>query len=503
MKRLYRYTISSFVGPFAMTFLICIFVFLMQFLWRYLDDLVGKGLETSVMIELMSYAALSMIPMALPLAVLLASIMTFGNLGERFELLAIKASGVSLFKIMRPLMFVSLGLGLFTFYMANDVIPVANAKFMALLYSVKEQRPEMVIKEGVFSQELPGFSIKVSDRDPETGALKNLMIYDHRQNNGNSGVIVADSGYLKMSENKQHVVLTLFNGENYTEGTPKKGATRSYPFRRELFSKEVIVVPVRDFSLERVDENFFKDSYKMMKNSQLSKTSDSLKRIYSERERLATLSVTYNSRVNKQIQNVFKPDSVARDTIAPLKDFTVTVNFDSIWARLSTKEQRNIIDRTLNDMQSDQRAILQYEGDMRARLKLLNRHIIEWHRKYTLGLACILFFFIGAPLGAIIRKGGFGMPVVISIILFILYYVISLVGEKVAREGYWSVATAMWISSIVFIPIGIFFTYQAVTDSTLLLSDAYKQFFNKINIFKSKKRKNGEHGANENTGSVQ
>lgn len=502
MKRLYRYTISSFIGPFIMTFLICIFVFLMQFLWRYLDDLVGKGLETSVMMELMSYAALSMIPTALPLAVLLASIMTFGNLGERFELLAIKASGVSLFKIMRPLMFVSIGLGLFTFYMANDVIPVANAKFMALLYSVKEQRPEMVIKEGVFSQELPGFSIKVSDRDPQTGALRNLMIYDHRENRGNTGVIVADSGYLKMSENKQHVVLTLFDGENYTEGTPQRGAPKSYPFRREMFSKEEIVVPVRDFSLERVDENFFRDSYKMMKNSQLVVVSDSLQKIYAEREKQATLSITYNSRMNKQLRNHFKPDSIAQDTILSLPDFSSAMEFDSIWAKLSSGNKKSVINKALNDIQTSQRSILQYEGDMRARLKLLNRHIIEWHRKYTLALACILFFFIGAPLGAIIRKGGFGMPVVVSIVLFILYYIISLIGEKVAREGLWSVATAMWISSAVFIPIGIFFTYQAVTDSTLLLSDAYKSFFNRINIFKSKKKKE-EVGANENTGSVQ
>lgn len=488
MKRLYRYTIRSFFGPFVMTFCISIFVLLMQFLWKYLDDMVGKGLETSIIAELMGYAALSMVPMALPLAVLLASIMTFGNLGERLELLAIKASGVSLLRIMKPLISLSLIIALFAFYMANEIIPVANAKFAALLYSVKEQRPELIIKEGVFSQELPGFSIKVSDRDPNTGALRELMIYDHRNNKGNQGVTLADSGYMKMSENKLHVVITLFNGVSYTEGANQRNAPKSYPFRRENFTKQVVVIPVRDFSLERLDDKYFRDSYRMLKNNQLVVAADSLSKVYVEREQLLALGLTYNPRLSHQTREHFKPDSIQRDSIPVLQTFHSELQFDTLWSNINNDLKRDIISRTINNIQANQRVVMQYEGDMRGRLKLLNRHIVEWHRKFTLSLACIIFFFIGAPLGAIIRKGGFGMPVVVSILMFISYYVVSLIGEKMAREGIYTVSTAMWISTIIYIPIGVFFTYKAVTDSMLMNSDAYKKLMKRLLIFKKKKQ---------------
>jgi lipopolysaccharide export system permease protein len=261
MKRLYSYLIERFIGPFLLTFFVCIFVLLMQFLWKYLDDLVGKGLETSIIVELMSYAALSLLPMALPLSVLMASIITFGNLGERFELLAIKASGVSLFKIMKPLMIFNIVVTGFAFFMANEVIPVTNAKFAALLWSVKEQRPEMIIKEGAFSNDIDGYSIKVNKVDQSNGALLDIMIYDHTQGKGNVSVTVADSGFLNISNDKQFMILTLFRGKSYTdEKTGDRDNKKTYPFRRERFDKEEVIINVKKFDLKRTDENYFMDT---------------------------------------------------------------------------------------------------------------------------------------------------------------------------------------------------------------------------------------------------
>ena len=234
----------------------------MQFLWKYLDDLVGKGLENEIIIELMSYAAMSLIPLALPLAVLLASIMTFGNLGERYELLAIKASGVSLLKIMRPLIFFNIIVTLVAFFLADQVIPVTNSKFAALLWSVKEQRPEMIIKEGIFSNEIDNYSIKVSKRDPKTNALLDIMIYDHTERKGNMNVTIADSGYLNISDDKQFMILTLFNGESYTDSKPDNRKQKDkYPFRREKFEHQEVVINVKGFNMKRTDEKYFKSNY--------------------------------------------------------------------------------------------------------------------------------------------------------------------------------------------------------------------------------------------------
>jgi lipopolysaccharide export system permease protein len=480
MKRLYSYIIKSFIGPFILTFFICIFILLMQFLWKYLDDLVGKGLENEIIIELMAYAAMSLVPLALPLAVLLASIMTFGNLGERLELLAIKASGVSLLKIMRPLMVLTVLITLLAFFLADQVIPVTNAKFAALLWSVKEQRPEMIIKEGIFSNEIDGYSIKVNDRDEKTKALLDLMIYDHSENKGNVNVTVADSGYLNMSDDKQFMILTLFNGQSYTDlKSNTRKSKETHPFRRERFDEREVVISVKDFDLKRADESYFKDNYKMLKNKQISITVDSLSSRYSHREKLVTIGINYNQVLDKRIVNHYHPDSIDADSmIANIEPMV----FDSVWTSLSPSQRSLVLTTAQRLAQQNQRVILQYQADLYSRLVWINKHIVEWHKKYTLSLACLLFFFIGAPLGAIIRKGGFGMPVVISIVFFIAYYLISVIGEKVAREGVWKIDMVLWVPTGLFILIGILLTHQSVTDSLLLNKETYNRFIKRINI---------------------
>lgn len=470
---------------------------MMQFLWRYLDDLVGKGLETELILELMSYAALSLVPMALPLSILLASIMSFGNLGERFELLAIKTSGVSLLKIMKPLIILNIIITIGAFFLANEIIPVTNAKFAALLWSVKEQRPEMIVKEGVFSNEIDGYSIKVNRRNQKTDALYGVMIYDHSSGKGNVSVTIADSGYLNMSDDKKYMILTLFHGENYADEKPgEKDAKQKYPFRREKFRKQEIVINVHNYELKRFDESYFKDGYKMLKNRQLDVAVDSLERIYTDKERQVAIGVNYNRSLNDIISNNFSPDSLKKAVqTGPSKVF----DFDSLYASMSREQRTTILQHAQRNAQSNQRNIIQYETDLYNRLKFINQHLLEWHRKYTLSMACLVFFFIGAPLGAIIRKGGFGMPVVVSILLFISYYLVSMIGEKVAREGVWMVSSAVWFSTILFFIVGVFLTRQAVTDSILMNSDTYSKVFKKIKILSFFESEKDEVITDENT----
>lgn len=460
----------------------------MQFLWKYLDDLVGKGLENEIIIELMSYAAMSLIPLALPLAVLLASIMTFGNLGERYELLAIKASGVSLLKIMRPLIFFNIIVTLVAFFLADQVIPVTNSKFAALLWSVKEQRPEMIIKEGIFSNEIDNYSIKVSKRDPKTNALLDIMIYDHTERKGNMNVTIADSGYLNISDDKQFMILTLFNGESYTDSKPDNRKQKDkYPFRREKFEHQEVVINVKGFNMKRTDEKYFKSNYKMLKNNQLGIAIDSLKTKYKEREQIVTTGLKYNNLLDKRIDNYFKKDSIVaidpitNENFAQLND---SITFDSLFASIDKPRRNSILLSAQRFSQQNQRVILQYESDLYGRLVQINKHIVEWHKKYTLSLACLLFFFIGAPLGAIIRKGGFGMPVVVSILLFISYYLVSVISEKVAREGVWEIDMVLWLPTFFYFLIGILLTQQAVTDSLLLNNEIYNRLVRPLNIFR-------------------
>jgi lipopolysaccharide export system permease protein len=456
----------------------------MQFLWKYLDELVGKGLETSIIIELMSYAAMNLVPMALPLSVLMASVMTFGNLGERFELLAIKTSGISLLKIMRPLIIFNIVVTIIAFLLANEVIPVTNAKFAALLYSVRSQRPEMIIKEGVFSNEIDGYSIKVNKRSNDSELLYGIMIYNHAEGKGNVAVTIADSGYLNISNDKRYMILTLFSGESYTDEKPgTRNAKETFPFRRERFAMEEVVINVKDYDLKRADESLFKDGYRMLKNNQLTVIVDSLQKYYVEHEKSATVGIIYNNQLNQRIQDQFRPDSLRLAVVD--KEKLKVVDFDSLFAGLTIAHKKMIIETAQRNAQANQRNILQADADLYNRIKWINRHVIEWHRKYTLSLACIIFFFIGAPLGAIIRKGGFGTPIVASVLLFISYYLVSMIGENVAREGVWIPAGAMWFSTFFFLLIGVFLTHQAVTDSLLLSKEAYTRAFGKVKILKN------------------
>lgn len=491
MKRLHKFVIKSFFGPFMMTFVICIFVLLMQFLWKYIDDLVGKGLEWRIVTELLVYAASGLVPLAFPLAMLLASIMTFGNLGENYELVAMKASGISLFRIMQPLLVVTFIMTLIAFYFSNSILPKTNLKFYSLMSSINQQKPEMIIKEGVFSNDMSNYSIKVERRGKNNNMLYDVMIYDHSEDIGNVKVTIADSGKMEMIKDKKFMSVTLFNGQSYTEEKEnRQGSIRRYPFRRESFQKEVININTSEFEFNRIDEKRYSGASKMMNIFKLKSFGDSLFKDYKIRIWRFITSLNYSSDINRQVAWLAMPYDSLR--VNPKIKPDSIVDVDKIIASMSSFDKEELFQRSIGNARNNSQLISQQLEEMYTRKKYLNNFPMEWYRKFTLSFACLIFFFIGAPLGAIIRKGGLGMPVVVSILMFIAYYILMITGEKFAREDAWSMVEGMWFSSFVFLPLGIWLTYKAATDSGVMNIESYQLFFKKLISLKFVKRKKPE-----------
>lgn len=493
MKRLHKFIIKSFLGPFFMTFFICVFILLMQFLWKYIDDLVGKGLEWHIVTELLVYASFGLVPLAFPLAMLLASIMTFGSLGENYELVAMKASGISLFRIMRPLFMLAVGLTAMAFYFSNNILPKTNLKFYSLMWSVKQQKPEMVIKEGVFANDLQGYSIKVEHKGRNNNMLYDVMIYNHAKNTGNLNVTVADSGKMKISDDKRYMAITLYNGHSYTDDAErsKPASEKHYPFRRESFKKEVINISMLDFEFNRTDEKLFSGGSRMMNIKQLTYQGDSLLLDFKNRIYRFMTSMNYGSDINQQMVWLALPiDSLRKN---PNLQADTLVDFDRFISSMNDVEKREVYRQAIADARSNSQIInRQMEELYTYKRNMVNSYAMEWHRKFTLSFACLIFFFIGAPLGAIIRKGGLGMPVVVSILMFIAYYVLMITGEKFAREDTWTMTEGMWFSSFVFLPLGIWLTYKAATDSGIMNMESYQMFFSKL-FGALKRKKHQEH----------
>ena len=472
--------LRSFLPLFLMTFFICLFIVLMQFLWRYIDDLVGKGLEIHVLGELFFYAALTMVPMALPLAILLASLMTFGNLGERFELTAMKASGVSLVKVMRPLIVFIALVAVGAFFFQNYVLPIAQTKMWTLLYSVRQKSPEVEIPEGVFYDQIPGYNLYVESKNPETGTLFDMMIYDVSRGFDNTRVILADSGHLKMADDKAHLFLQLYDGEQFENlrdnnggGTTSTGAYQ--PYRRETFKTKEILVAF-DANFNRMDESGMRNQYVGKNIEELQATIDSVTlRVDSIGNSIGTSIKEYPyagiSYYKMDYSNPENPKTV-RQPVALDKP----IDIDSVFYKEKPSMTRSYLAQALSKARQMKQDYEFQSYTMADDKKTIRRHGIEMHKKFTLSFACLIFFFIGAPLGAIIRKGGIGTPLVISVFLFIFYYIIDNTGYKMARDGKVEVWEGIWLSSFVLLPLGVFFTYKAVRDSAVFNFDAYKLF---------------------------
>ncbi|NSW44798.1 MAG: YjgP/YjgQ family permease [Bacteroidales bacterium] len=450
--------IKSYIGPFIFTFLIAVFVLLMQFLWKYIDEFVGKGIAWNIMVELFSYASINFIPMALPLAILLSSIMTFGNLGEYFELTAMKASGISLYRIMYPLIMFVVILSIAAFLFSNYVLPVANLKFYSLLFDVRSQRPEIIIKPGVFYNGIDNYSIRVSSKNKKNNMLYNVIIYDHSNLRGNTSTLIADSGKFALSPNKDFLLIELYHGKKYEElvENPQQW-TKTFPHQYQMFDEQKAKIALSGFTFTRSDESLFKEHYRMLNIVQLSETEDSLRKEYEKFKQ--------NYKINVCQQAFFR--NSYHDTINKLKD-TLNISLKEIFNRLSKSEQQQIIEMALTTARNQQAFIQTTADEDDSKRSWIVKHQIEFHQKFTLAFACLVLFFIGAPLGAIIRRGGLGMPVVVSVLFFILYYILSLSGEKFAKELVLPAWQGIWLSSAILFPIGILLTYNAMTDSNLI-----------------------------------
>ncbi len=442
----------------------------MQWLWKYIDDLVGKGLEWYIVMELLFFASASLVPLALPLAILLSSIMTFGNMGEHYELVAFKTAGISLWKIMYPLIITSVLLSIGAFYFSNNIIPIANLKMGTLLYDIRQQRPALNIKEGVFYDGIDGYVMKVKSKSDDGEVMNDIIIYDHSERQGNTKVIIAEKGRMDISKDTMVMSLILYNGYSYKEEETPRRQRGSYPHLRTSFKIDTIRFDLSSFKLSRSDESIFKDNYQMLNISQLEKSQDTLQLKLDKRRVEMASNVSSGFKYFSAPQLYTENDSVKVDSNAVVFSADILANFNH-------DDQIKVVHTALEQVRSRELYIDAALADNFSRTKAINRHKIEWHRKFTLSFACLVLFFIGAPLGAIIRKGGLGIPVVISILLFIFYHIVSITGEKFVKEGLWNAWNGMWMSSMVLLPLGVFLTWKATSDSGIFNADAYMKPF--------------------------
>ena len=475
--------LQRFLPLLTMTFFICLFIVLMQFLWKSIEDLVGKGLSVGVICELFFYAALSMVPTALPLAVLLASLMVFGNLGEKFELTAMKASGISLFRIMRPLIVFMAFLAVGAFFFQNDVLPIAKTKMWTLLFSVRQKSPEVEIPARSFYDQIPNMNLYTESKNPETGMLYGMILYDLSRGYDNTRVILADSGRFNFTEDKTRLFLHLYSGEmfeNMRDNSMGASSSRYMPFRREHFDDKQIYFPF-DANFNRIDEGGMRSQYIGQNVRQLMHSIDSIGReVDSVGTQYATeiRNAPYFGLTRTITQR--QPDGTFENIERPQVALDQPIDIDSIITARGPSLQKSYLTQALAKAKRQKQEYMYRSLALSEQAKLMRRHDIEMQRKFTLSFACIIFFFIGAPLGAIIKKGGLGMPLVISVLLFIVYFLIDNAGYKMARDGKMPVWEGIWLSSFVLLPMGVFFTYTAVGDSAVFNMDAYRNFFRRL-----------------------
>ena len=474
IKKLDWFIIKSFLLLFSATFFICTFIFIMQFLWRWVDEFVGKGLDMWVMAQFFYLGSLTMIGQSLPLAILLAALMTFGNFGERLELLSMKAAGIPLLRIMAPLVVVCSILGCISFYFQNVVGPKAQVKLYTVLYSIKQTSPEVEIPEGVFYDQIEGYNLFVKKKNKETGMLYRVMIYDMTQGFENASIIVSDSGQIKSTADQQHLMLKLYNGERFANATELHENTRkkNIPYTRETFREKVIVID-------------FGGGFDMKDGSFLKKQAAS-KNILELNHSIASLT-HYNDSIGRNnwkaaMRNAYpqKLTFTKSDSLDQEREKIYAINSDSLYDNYSKQTKLRVKKAALNKVEQLMTDFEIKKNIMRSLDKDLNKHYISWWQKITLSLSCVIFFFIGAPLGAIVKKGGLGYPVLISVAIFLLYYIFNTSGEKMVKESEWYTWFGCLISTMVLTPLGVIFTYQSNKDSTIFNMDAYKAFFRKL-----------------------
>ena len=479
MKKVDKFVLKSFIGPLILTFFIVLIILLLQFLWMYIDELAGKGLDVKILAELLYQFSLSFVPTALPLAILLAALMTFGNMGEFSELTALKSSGISLQRIMRPLIFLVGFLCIVSFLFSNYVLPYSNRQARTLLYDIRRKRPDINLQAGTFNNDIDGFSIKVTYKDPVTNRLDRLLIYDHRDKRGNISVTYADSGYIKITPDETAMIMVLYNGQSFTEVEERNvgPSERKYPARKDVFKEMTNVLSLSGFDLERSEIDMFKSNSWMLNLSQLSFYIDSM-----------------NTRFNTQQDNQFKEFNGSKIYLqrnfqsaagvqadaSEMPGRMPAFDKDALFDSLNVYEKRTVLTTAVENLKDASNFLTSKIETTKYEIRKMKRYEVDWNKKLTLPFACLVFFFIGAPLGSIIRKGGLGTPAVISVFFFVIWYVISLSAEKLVEENLVSAFAGMWAASYILLPVGIFLTYKASTDSVILNVDTYVAFFRRI-----------------------
>lgn len=473
IKKLDIFIAKQFGLLFVGTFFICQFVLMMQFVWRYVDELIGKGLSVEILAQFFWNMALMLVPQALPLAILLSSLITFGNLGESYELTAIKSAGISLMQSFRSLIAITLVVCGVSFYFQNNIGPAANMKLSQLLISMKQKSPELMIPEGIFYDGIPNCNIYVQKKNVETGKLYGMMIYRMTGSYEDQAIILADSGMMQTTAEKKHLLLTLWSGEWFENMQSSEfGNSASVPYRRESFvAKQIVLDFDGDFNMQ--DAASLANNAKGKGLRQIFHDMDSINQVYDSIGRSyyddAKRVYFYNASLNKA-------DSLNAVKMAKADK----TNFDSLFGKKSVDVQKNAVNDALNSVQGrvsdlEFRSMITSDGD-----RLLRMHEIEAINKFTLALQCLLFFFIGAPLGAIIRKGGLGYPILISVLVFIVYYILDNSGYRMARGGMWAVWFGKGLAPVALTPIAIFVTYKANKDSVVFNADLYKEFFMRL-----------------------
>ena len=478
MKRLHIYMIKSFLGPFALTFAIAMIVLILQFVWKWIDELVGKGLDWMVIVELITYVSAKLIPLASILGVLLASIMTFGNLGEHNELTALKSSGISLVRTMLPVFITVVFLGAASIAFSNYVIPVTNMKFFTLLLDIRQQRPEFDIREGTFYNGIQGYSLYIGDRSKDGKILYDLMIYDHSKRKGNVALTRADSGYMRITDDEKHLILNLYSGYSYAEQLSDDNSIQeNKPLRRDAFANQQILFNLPGSELNRSREDLYKNHYQMLNMRQLR---DTAKGLYGEM--LWRRNKVGHELLERDYLRLENKKEVREDSAYYSRPDTI-INPVKLVNDLPVDNQLEVYKQAQNFARSVQSKLNNSYDTMKIRKKWVNMYWNEWNRMLTFAVACLLFFFIGAPLGAIIRKGGLGTPVVVSVIFFIAYHILSMAGEKYARAGFVPSWLGMWGSSLLLLPLGFFLTVKSNRDSRIMVIESYFLLFKKILSF--------------------
>ena len=465
-KKLDKLIVKAFIGPFIATFFITLLVLVMQFFWLYIDDFVGKGLGAGVILEFIWYQGAVLVPLALPLAILLSSLMTFGNLGESFELVAIKASGISLLRFMRPLFFVTLLICGVAFLFSNYIIPVANLKSRTLLADIVYAKPAFDLKEGVFYDKIGKFAIKIGKKEDNDSIIRDVIVYE-QTNPVQDNFIIAKSGVMSISQNKRYLVFNLRDGWRYEERT-QSAYSPNTEYVRLGFKEYTKQFDLSSFQFVRTDENVNKNNERVLSMRQLDKAIDSLGRenrsVRDQLEKNIYTFLVFEKLLDSSNQKIANTDTGARKVAKTFAQW------------LPDSAKMSVAQKAMSQVNSLRASIDAIGPNLKERERILRKHKIEWHRKISLSLACLVLFLIGAPLGSIIRKGGLGTPLIFAIIFFMVFYFSSTMGEKFAKENSVSPFFGMWLASFVLVPIGVFLTYKAMRDSQLFNKEWYRRF---------------------------